>query len=60
MIFKIDTEELTEKGCSGLCYKEKSKKHYEGNKEVGGRISSNGGVTSISYGEIGEKSCQHG
>lgn len=54
LIFKTDTEEVTEKAVPDYAIK-KIEKHYEGNKEVGGRISSNGGVTSISYGEIGEK-----
>ena len=35
---------------------EKILKHYEGNKEVGGRIyTESEGLTSISYGEIGDK-----
>lgn len=53
LIFKTDTEALTEKDVPDYALK-KIVKHYEGNKEIGGRISINEGITSISYGEIGE------
>ena len=59
LIFKTDTEELVEKAVPDYVLK-KIVKQYEGNKEVGGRISSNEGVTSISYGEIGENTASMG
>lgn len=55
LIFKSDMEELTEKTVPDYAL-EKILKHYEGNKEVGGRIyTESEGLTSISYGEIGDK-----
>ena len=59
LIFKTDTEELVEKAVPDYVLK-KIVKQYEGNKEVGGRISTNEGITSISYGEIGENTASMG
>lgn len=55
LIFKTDVEALTELNIPEYALK-KTVKQYEVNEEVGGRIfTESGGMTSISYGEIGDE-----